>query len=93
LCTSFVLVLAASLIADANLRIIDVGLHGYYGTPSAVRLILRNPSSQPQVIHVQITAGNENGVNTNIVTTDVTLSGGEQRTLRLYHCALTIPLP
>ncbi len=28
LCTSFVLVLAASLIADSNLRITDVGLHG-----------------------------------------------------------------
>lgn len=83
LCITFVLVLAASLIADSNLRITDVGLHGYYGTPSAVRLILRNPSSQPQVIHLQVAAGNENDVNTNIVTTDVRLSGGEQRTLEL----------
>jgi P pilus assembly chaperone PapD len=59
-CISFVLVLAASLIADSNLRITDVGLHGYYGTPSAVRLIVRNPSSQPQLIHLQVAAGNEN---------------------------------
>jgi hypothetical protein len=82
LCISFVLVLAASLIADSNLRITDVGLHGYYGTRSAVRLILRNPSSQAQVIHLQVAAGNENDV-TNTVTTDVTLSGGEQRALEL----------
>jgi hypothetical protein len=82
LCISFVLVLAASLIADSNLRITDVGLHGYYGTPSAVRLILRNPSSQAQVVHLQVAAGNENDV-TNTVTTDVTLSGGDQRALEL----------
>jgi hypothetical protein len=30
--TSFVLVLAASLVANSNLRIDDVGLHGYYGS-------------------------------------------------------------
>jgi hypothetical protein len=82
LCAGFVLVLAASLIADANLRITDVGLHGYYGTTSAVQLIVRNPSSQPQPIHLQVAAGNENGV-TNTVATNVTLSGGEQRTVEL----------
>jgi hypothetical protein len=82
LCIAFVSVLAASLIADSKLRITDVGLHGYYGTPYAVRLILRNPSSQPQIIHLQVAAGNENDV-TNTVTTDVTLSGGEQRALEL----------
>jgi hypothetical protein len=82
LCTSFVLILTASLIADSNLQIADVGLHGYYGAPSAVRLNVTNPSSQPQLFHLQVTAGNENEV-TNTVTTDLTLSGGEQRTVEL----------
>ena len=82
LCTGFVLAVAASLIADSNLRITDVGLHGYYGTTSAVRLFIRNPSSQPLPIHLQIAVSNEYHV-TNTVTTDVTLSGGEQRQLEL----------
>ena len=82
-CISFVLVFAASLIADANLHITDVGLHGYLGTPSAVRLIVRNPSSQSQVIHLMVAVGNENAGVTNTVTIDVALSGGEQRALEL----------
>ncbi len=81
-CTSFVLLLTASLIADSNLHIIDVGLHRYYGATSAVRLIVSNPSSQPQLVHVQVAAGSGNDV-TNTVITDVPLSGGEQRTLEL----------
>jgi hypothetical protein len=81
-CTSLVLVLAASLIADSNLRITDVGLHGYYGATSAVRLIVRNPSSQPQLIHLQVAARNDDDV-ANTVTTDLTLGGGEQRALEL----------
>jgi hypothetical protein len=81
-CIIFLLVITASLVADSNLRITDVGLHGYYGIPSAVRLIVRNPSSQPQVIHLQVAAGNENDV-ANTVTTDVTLSGDERRAVEL----------
>ena len=82
LCTAFVLVLAASLIADSNLRVADVGLHGYSGTTSAVRLIVRNPSLQAQTIHLLVTAGDQNDV-TNTVTTDVRLGGSEQRELEL----------
>jgi len=82
LCISFVLVIAASLIAETNLRITDVGLHGYSGTTSAVRLIVQNPSSQPQFIQLKVTASGDYDV-TNSVTTGVPLSGGERRTLEL----------
>jgi hypothetical protein len=83
LCGGFLLVLAASLSADDNLRIADVGLHGYLSpTTSAVRVIVRNPSSQAQTIHLQVSARSENSF-TNTVTTDVTLSGGELRELEL----------
>jgi hypothetical protein len=82
LCIGFQMVLAGSLIADSNLRIADVGLHGYSGTPSAVRLVIRNPSSQPQPIHLRLAASNESDVS-NTVTTDVSLNGGEQRELEL----------
>jgi hypothetical protein len=92
LCASFVIVLAASLLADtkltdtepadANLRITDVGLHGYYSTTAAVRLALRNPSTEPRAVRLQITVSSEYGP-TNTVTTDITLSGGEQRQLEL----------
>ena len=34
-CSGFVMVIAASLIADSNLRIADVGLHGYCATTCA----------------------------------------------------------
>src|SRR5271156_5820466 len=78
----FVFVLAASLVADSNLRIADVGLHGYTGPTSAVRLIVTNPSAQAQTIHLRIAASSENEI-TNTVTTDVSLSGGEQRELEL----------
>src|SRR5258708_22236883 len=81
-CSSFVLVIAASRIADSNLRIADVGLHGYFATTSAVRVIVRNPSSQTQTIHLQVAASNENGV-TNTITSEVTLNSGEQRELEL----------
>jgi hypothetical protein len=78
----FVFVFAVSLLADSNLRIADIGLHGYYGTTAAVRLILRNPSPQPQSIHLQVAVDDQNGT-TNTVTTDVNLSGGEQRVVEI----------
>src|ERR1700691_1724977 len=77
-CTGLVFVLAASLIADSNLRIADVGLHGYSGTTSAVRIIVRNPFSPAQIIHLQVAASSENDA-ANTITADVSLSGGEQR--------------
>lgn len=88
LCIGFVLAFAASLIADANLRIADVGLHGYSGATSSVRLIVRNPSPEAQTIHLQVTARDQNNsiANnsvTNTVTADVSLNGGEQRELEL----------
>src|SRR5258708_5137395 len=82
LCIAFQLALAGSLIADSNLRIAEVGLHDYSGTPSAVRLVIRNPSSRLQPIHLRLAATNEYDV-TNTVTTDVSLNGGEQRELEL----------
>jgi hypothetical protein len=82
LCIGFQLVLAGSLIADSNMHITDVGLHDYSGTPLAVRLVIRNPSSQPQPIHLRLAASNEYGV-TNTVTIDFSLNGGEQRDLEL----------
>jgi hypothetical protein len=82
LCIGFELLLAGSLIADSNLRIADVGLHGYSGNSSAVRLIVRNPSLQPQPIHLRVGATTQNNV-TNAVTIDISLNGGEQRELEL----------
>ena len=84
LCSGFVLALAASLIADSNLRIVDVGLHGYSGTTSAVRLIVRNPASEAEMIHLQVSAtGENNNSGTNTITADVSLGGGEQLELEL----------
>ncbi len=82
LCSGFVLLFAASLLADSVLRIADVGLHGYSGTTSAVRIIVRNPSLQAQTFHLQVAATGDNNV-TNRVTLDVTLNGAEQRALEL----------
>jgi hypothetical protein len=81
-CIGFVLALAASLMADSNLRIVDVGLHGYSGPTTAVRLIVRNPSPDPQTIHLQVAASSERGI-TNAVTADVIMNGGEQREVEL----------
>jgi hypothetical protein len=82
-CAGFVFALAAPLSADSNLRITDVGLHGYSGaSTTAVRLIVRNPSSQAQTIQLRVAANSDNGI-TNSVTTDVALSGGERRELEL----------
>jgi hypothetical protein len=83
LCTGFVLALAASLLADSNLRITDVGLHGYSGAPSSVRLIVLNPSPEAQTINLQVAATDQNNSVTNTVTADVSLNGGEQRGLEL----------
>ena len=78
----FELLLAASLRADSNLRIADVGLHGYYGNPSAIRLIVRNPSSQAQPVHLRVSVSVQWGA-TNAVTADILLNGGEQREVEL----------
>jgi hypothetical protein len=82
LCAGFVFVLASSLVADSNLHISDVGLHGYFGTISAIRVSVRNPSSQPQTVHLRLVASSENGVSDS-ATTEVELSAGEQRGLEL----------
>jgi hypothetical protein len=82
LCASFVLAVAAWLSADSNLRIADVGLHGYSGSTSAVRLAVRNPFPQAQVIHLRIAVRGDNYV-TNAVTADVSLGGGERREVEL----------
>jgi len=83
LCACFILAVAASLIADANLRIADVGLHGYSDfSTSAVRLAVRNPFSQAQTIHLKLAVSGENYV-TNTVTSDVSLNGGEWRELEV----------
>src|SRR5580692_5066138 len=83
LCIGFVLALAASLIADSNLRITDVGLHGYSGATSSVRLIVHNPSPEAQTMHLQIAATDHKNFITNTVTADISLNGGEQRELEL----------
>lgn len=83
LCTGFVLALAAALMADTNLRITDVGFHGYSGATSSVRVIVRNPSPDPQTIHLQVAVSGQNNVVTNTITADVSLNGGEQRELEL----------
>jgi hypothetical protein len=82
LCAGFLLVAAGLLVADSNLRITDVGLHGYSGTISAVRVIVRNPSSQRQIIHLRVVASGESG-SRGSATTDVELGGGEERELEL----------
>ena len=82
LCAGFVLALSASLRADSNLRIADIGLHGYYGTPTAIRLSVRNPSSQSQAIHLRVDVSGQWEA-TNSISADVLLSGGEQREVEL----------
>jgi len=81
-CVVFVLAVTASLIADSNLRITDVGLHGYSSSTSAVRLIVRNPSSQAQTVHLRISTGDRDVVSYT-VTTDVRLAADELRELEL----------
>jgi hypothetical protein len=76
------LAFATRLCADANLTISDVGLHGYVGTPSAVRLVVRNRSAQAELIHLQV-AGSDGFRNTNTVSSDLTLHGGEERQIEL----------
>jgi len=78
----FELLLAGSFRADSNLRIADVGLHGYYGNPSAIRLIVRNPSPQSQPVHLRVSVTAQWGA-TNAFTADVLLNGGEQREVEL----------
>jgi hypothetical protein len=82
LCVSFALALSTSLVADPNLHIADVGLHGYLGTPSVVRLIVRNPLPQTQSIHLWVALGYNSGA-TGTVTSDIKMSGGEQRQVEL----------
>jgi hypothetical protein len=83
LCIGFQLALAGSLSADSNLHITDVGLNGYWGAPSAVRLVVRNPSAQAQPIHLLIAASYKDGGVTNTVENEVFLNGGEQRELEV----------
>jgi hypothetical protein len=83
-CIGFLLLLAGSLFADSNLSIIDVGLNGYSGTPSAIRLVVRNPSSKPQTIQLRIVARSQwGGGATNAVSADVNLDGGAERELEV----------
>jgi hypothetical protein len=86
-CAGVVLVLSACLFADSNLRITDAGLHGYGGTPCAVQFIVRNPSSQPQTVHLRIAAGDISGDKVT-VEADVSLNGAEERQLEL-----PVPIP
>lgn len=84
LCIGFQLALAGSLAADSNLHIVDVGLNGYSGGTSAVRLIVRNPSSQAQPIDLRIASKNKYGYGfTNTAGIEILLNGGEQRELEL----------
>jgi hypothetical protein len=83
LCISFILALAAPLAADSNLRIVDAGLHGYFGTPIAIRLLVRNPSLQAQSVHLRVTVAEDTGIMTNVVTDDLTLNAQEQRLVEL----------
>lgn len=81
-CAGIVFALSACLFADSNLRITDVGLHGYGGTISAVQLVVRNPSPQVQSVHLRVTVA-DNWAVTNTVDTDVSLTGKEERQLEL----------
>jgi hypothetical protein len=78
----FAVAFAAPLVADSNLRIADVGLHGYIGTPTVVQLVVRNPSSGMQLIHLRLAVGADSSA-TSTVTSEVHLSGGEQRQVEL----------
>jgi hypothetical protein len=81
-CAGIVLTLSACLFADSNLRITDAGLHGYGGTPAAVQLIVRNPSPQPQTVHLRIAVGDALTDKAS-VEADVSLNGTEERQLEL----------
>jgi len=67
--------------ADSTIRITDVGLHGYVGTPTAVRLYVRNPSPQSQTIRIRVTE-DEATWNT-VVSRDIQMQGGEERQFEL----------
>lgn len=82
LCIGFQLAIAGSLVADSNLQIVDVGLNDHSATPSSVRLVIRNPSSQTRLIHLRVAASSQNGV-TNTIENDVRLNGSEQREMEL----------
>jgi hypothetical protein len=81
-CLTFVVALSAPLLADSNLKIADAGLHGYFGMPLAIRLSVRNPSAQPQTIHLRVVADSEWG-RLGSVTGEVELHGGEERQVEL----------
>ena len=67
--------------ADENLRISDVGLHGYGGSPG-IQVIVRNPLPGKQTIHLELTAAGQYGV-TYVTKSDTILEAGEQRQLEL----------
>ena len=78
-----IVALSACMFADSNLRITDVGLHGYLGSPSAVRMVVRNPSAQPQSIHLQLQLTGGGWGDAHTVSSDLSLAGSEQRELEL----------
>lgn len=78
---SVVLTVAGYLRGDANLKILDVGLHGYIGSPAAVRLFVQNPSAAKELLHLKVTVGEEWGGGT--VAGDVSLEPGEHRIVEL----------
>jgi hypothetical protein len=82
LCVGVVLIFFRFALADQNLRIEDIGLHGYLSDPAPVTLLLHNPSSQPASIELRITISALNNP-TRLITARVSLSGGEQRRLEL----------
>ena len=86
LCATVLVGIATLARADANLRIEDVGLHGYVGAPSPVTILLRNPSPQPQRIHIEISEESPEQSRPfyrSTVTSDVMLTGGEQRRIEI----------
>lgn len=87
ICASFVFAITSPLLADANLQITDVGLHGYTSSRSAVRVLLRNPAAQPQSIHLQISSWlarrDSEAFVTDTLNTEVPLAANEQRALEL----------
>lgn len=82
-CIGLILALSAYTYADSNLRISDIGLHGYSGTPCPVRLNVRNPSSQKQSIHLKVAAIDGWGNANSMVSSDVSVDAGEERQVEL----------
>jgi hypothetical protein len=82
ICLGMLLLLRVCVFADSNVRIEDVGLHGYLGTPAPILVSIHNPSPPAQAVHLQISIASAEGT-INTLTSDLTLAGGEQRRLEL----------